>query len=97
MYPKYVLLKEVQDKCQYVTTFAVARDIVYSFWDVADATTSDDSDVIGLDGLDLALYPIHPTRSRAPIQQIQWKSNTEIGNNLEMHCIERVTHYHGHL
>jgi hypothetical protein len=55
------------------------------------------SDVIGLDGLDLALYPIHPIRSRAPIQQIQWKSNTEIGNNLEMHCIERVTHYHGHL
>ena len=43
MFPKYVLSKEVQEKCQYVTTFAVARDIVHSFWNPPEATLSDET------------------------------------------------------
>jgi hypothetical protein len=43
MFPKYVLSKEVQEKCQYVTTFAVARDIVRSFWSAPGATISDET------------------------------------------------------
>ncbi|GAB7336289.1 hypothetical protein MBLNU13_g09039t1 [Cladosporium sp. NU13] len=43
MFPKYVLSKEVQEKCQYVTTFAVARDIVHSFWNPPGATLSDEA------------------------------------------------------
>jgi len=43
MFPKYVLSKGVQEKCQYVTTFAVARDIVHSFWNAPEATISDET------------------------------------------------------
>jgi hypothetical protein len=43
MFPKYVLLKEVQEKCQYVTTFTVVRDIVHSFWNPLEATLSDET------------------------------------------------------
>lgn len=40
------------------------------------------SGIIGLDGLDMTLYPIHPTRSWALIQQIQWISKTGIGSHV---------------
>ncbi|GAB7336319.1 hypothetical protein MBLNU13_g09059t2 [Cladosporium sp. NU13] len=43
MFPKYVLSKEVQEKCQYVTTFAVARDVVHSFWNPPGPTLSDEA------------------------------------------------------
>lgn len=42
------------------------------------------SDVNELDGLDMEVNPIHPTGSRAPINSIQWISNTELGNWLQM-------------
>ena len=41
MFLKYILLKEVQEKCQYVTTFIVARDIIYSFQNPLRAILSD--------------------------------------------------------